>query len=509
MDQPKPAFFSLFFRNIIAPLLVIALATLLVLPVRRFLGAQLIGMLFLLPVMLNVALWGLGPGVLTAFTAFLVFNYFFIPPYHTLAVHQTQDLITLIVFLIVAVVMSQLIGQAKEGIRLAKSREWEATRMYALISALSGLQDNASIARSLAEQILETFLGESVEVWINGRIDEPALSYREPKNSASDQEPSQRVPMVTARAVEGEIRLWTQHSPLSEGEVRLLETFATQGALAIERIRLMKAENKAHVLEESDRMKSSLLSSVSHELRSPLAVIKASISGLRSGVVGWETDAREELLATIEEETDHLNSLVGNLLDMSRIEAGALNPQLRWNSLAEIAMGAAAKLKKRVQTFQLKLEFAEDFPLVPTDYVLIEQVFTNLISNGAKYGPPDSLILVSAYKEGGMAHVEVKNHGPNVPEEHLERIFDKFYRVTAAERVTGTGLGLSICKGIVEAHGGRIWAKNAPDGFIFHFTLPLTLNGAFPQFPKEAEVIDAKKEISATPPEHDASLDGR
>ena len=254
----------------------------------------------------------------------------------------------------------------------------------------------------------------------------------------------------------------------------------------MERVRLGKSENKARVLEESNRLKSSMLNSVSHELRSPLAAIKASVSSLRSGAVDWEFAARQELLATIEEETDHLNLLVGNLLDMSRIESGALNPQKRWNSIGEIAAGVVTKMRKQLQGYQLEIDFPPDLPLVSTDYVMIGQVFTNLISNSVKYAPEGSAIRLKAAQEKECLHVQVTNQSPSVPDEHLERIFDKFYRITAADRVTGTGLALSICKGIIEAHGGKIWAQNQPDHFVFHFTLPLALNGILPDYPKEA-----------------------
>ena len=462
-----------------------ALITLILKPFESFLEIQTIALLYLLLVMISTVLWGLTPGVLSGFLAFLAFNYYFIQPYYTFEVHKTQDLITLIVFLIVSVTMSQLIGQAREGGRLARSREWEATRMYELISTLAGLRDTQSIAQALVNHTLETFHFDRVEVIIDDKKGEPSLTASAPQNSTSGEPPLNQFFLKTARGQEGILRLWHHQPLLSAEKERLLDAFISQGSLSLERIRLAKGVNKAHILEESDRLKSSLLNSVSHELRSPLAAIKASVSSLRSGAVDWNLAARQELLATIEEETDHLNLLVGNLLDMSRIESGALKPQKKWNSIGEIAMGVVTKMRKQLQDHLLEIDFPEDLPLVPTDYVMIEQVFTNLISNSVKYAPPNSVIKIMGSKESDFLHTQVTNQGPSVPEEHLERIFDKFYRITAADRVTGTGLGLSICKGIVEAHGGKIWAENQPCCFVFHFTLPLTLNGALPEFPKE------------------------
>ncbi len=182
----------------------------------------------------------------------------------------------------------------------------------------------------------------------------------------------------------------------------------------------------------------------------------------------------------MDEEVDLMNRLIGNLLDMSRIESGALKPKREWNILGEIVGGVTSRMRKLAQGHKLEIDIPEDLPLVPVDYVQIEQVFTNLISNSLKYAPPGSTISITARPEDESIHVQVSNEGPPVPLEHLERIFDKFYRVTAADRVTGTGLGLSICKVIIEAHGGRIWAENLPGQFAFHFTLPLNPGGLPP-----------------------------
>jgi two-component system sensor histidine kinase KdpD len=473
----------------LAAILFIGLATLVLVLSGAFLKIQTVALIYLLAVMICTVFWGLSPGVLSSFMAFLTFNYFFIPPHYTLNVHSTQDLITLIIFLIVSVVMSQLIGQAREGGRLARSREWEATRMYELISAIAGLQDSQTIAQTLASHTLEAFHLTRVEVRIGRKNEKTTIFAAAPRESPRDLAVPDAAPrhftLMTARGQEGIIEIWSNQTPLTAEEERLMEAFISQGALALERIRLAQGESKARILEESDRLKSSLLNSVSHELRSPLAAIKASVSSLRSGAVDWNLAARQELLATIEEETDHLNLLVGNLLDMSRIEAGVLKPHKKWTSIGEIAMGVVTKMRNHLTDYSLEIDLPEDLPLVPTDYVMIEQVFSNLISNSVKYAPPNTTIRITSARDQDSIHTQVLNHSPSVPEEHLQRIFDKFYRVTAADRVTGTGLGLSICKGIIEAHGGKIWAENEPCCFVFHFTLPLTLDGELPNVPKE------------------------
>lgn len=462
----------------------VALTTFLLILIQAWLDIQIISLIFLIPVVFCTVQWGLTPGILTGFLSFLAFNYFFIQPLYTLTVHKTQDLITLSIFLAVSVVMSNLIGQAREGIRLAKSREWEATRMYELISTLSDLQEPESIAEALARFVFETFNFVRVQVKIINQTSNLQVVHQIPAES-NPEETDTRLPLETVRGREGELSFYNQRGQLTTEEIRLLEAYTSQASLSIERSRLAYIERKTQILEESDKMKSSLLNSVSHELRTPLAAIKASVSSLRSGTVDWATDARKELLLTIEEEADHLNQLVGNLLDMSRIESGALNPQLRWNSLEEIVRGVAKKMRVTIKDHSLVLDLPDSLPFVPSDYVMIGQVFNNLISNSVKYAPPQTPITIQARIENEFVHVQVQNQGPPVPQEHLERIFDKFQQVMGANQVTGTGLGLSICKGIIDAHGGKIWAENIPHRFIFHFTLPLLLNGSMPAIPQE------------------------
>jgi len=470
-------------------ILTIAVTTVLLNFLRDVLDTPLIALLFLLPVGLSTAYWGLGPGILAALCAFLTFNYFFIQPYYTFRVHQTGDLLVLTVFFVVAAVISQLVGQARSGLAAATAREREATQLYELSTSLAGLQDDQAVARILAGQALQAFRLERIELSVAGPLPVNAFEFSLPPASAAPRKPERIVPLQTARGPLGEIRLWRIEPLAQPAEERMLRIFASQGAMALERVWLGQSETRARVLEESDRLKSALLSSVSHELRTPLATIKAAVSSLRGGQVPWKSAAREDLLAAVDDETDHLNRLVGNLLDMSRIESGALKPQRQWNLISEIASGVLARMRQAAQSHRLVIDISEDLPLVPVDYVQMEQVFTNLISNSLKYAPPDTTIRISARKQDALTVlVQVSNQGPPVPEEHLDRIFDKFYRVTAADRVTGTGLGLSICKGIIEAHGGHIWAENLPDGFSFNFTLPFLWDGAPPpRLPLESE----------------------
>ncbi len=463
----------------------IALTTFLFYVLRDFLDTTLVALLYLIPIGVITMYAGFTPGITSALFSFLAFNYFFIKPYYTLAVHHPLDLVILIVFLIVAVVLSQLVGRMKASLAAATSREREATQLYELSAALAGLHNDHIIAEILARQVQDVSQGEAVELDITGA--QPFV-FRLPDDAPPARPPEWVVPIQAARGVLGEIRLWMSAPSISLGTKRLLQTFASQGALALERARLAQAESRAKVLEESDHLKSILLSSVSHELRTPLSTIKAAASSLRSNQVSWDSAARPELIAAIDDEADHLNILVGNLLDMSRIESGALKPKIEWNILPEILGSVLARMRYSAEEHNFEIDVPESLPLVPVDYVQMEQVFTNLVSNGLKYAPANSLIRIRANIEGETVHVQISNQGPQVPPEHLERIFDKFYRITAADRVTGTGLGLSICKGIIEGHGGRIWAENIPDGLAFNFTLPLMWDGTPPpQLPMDTE----------------------
>ena len=465
--------------------ILIAFITAIFFALRDVLDKTLIALIYLIPLGFITAFWGLGPGITSAVLTFVTFNYFFIQPYHTFAVHNPTDVFILMVFLIVAVVVSQLVGRAQAGQAMATAREREAMQLYELSVALAGLHDDHAIAEILAKHIQAISQGEAVELNIMGA--QPFV-FHLPESDPPTRTPELIVPIQAVRGVLGEIRLWRTAPAISSGARRLLQTFASQGALALERAWLAQAESRARVLEESDKLKSAILSSVSHELRTPLSTIKAAASSLRGKEVGWDSPARTELIAAIDDEADHLNILVGNLLDMSRIESGALKPKREWNILSEIVGSVLARMKHSAEEHQIEVEIPENLPLVSVDYVQMEQVFTNLLSNSLKYAPANTTICIRAHVEEETIHVQVSNQGPQVPPEHLERIFDKFYRTTAADRVTGTGLGLSICKGIIEAHEGRIWAENLTNGLAFNFTLPLIWDGATPsQLPIDME----------------------
>ena len=431
-----------------------------------------VALIFLLPVGICASLWGLLPGSVSAIVSFLALNFFFIPNLYTFQVKQTEDLIILVAFLGVAIVISELTGMVRSNLAAASAREYEAMRLYEFNTMLTITQDERAAARIILDKLDQTLRPQRIEILIEASP-EPVFMTRSVHLDEISQVKPFVVPLQSARELIGEIRIWRE-KPVLEADERLLKIFASQGVLTIERIRLGEEARKSRVLEESDRLKSSLLSSVSHELRSPLAAIKASVSSLRSEDVEWDSAARKELLTMVEEEIDHLNVLVGNLLDMSRIEAGVLKPQKKPNILAEIIAATLGRLHPQTQDYNIVVDVSDDLPLVNVDYVQMQQVFTNLLTNSLKYSPPGSTIKINAVvKNSNFILVILRNKSMPVPEADMERIFDKFYRINPSDRVTGAGLGLSICKGIIEAHGGKIWAENLADGLAFNFTIPV------------------------------------
>nr|BBH96068.1 hypothetical protein KTA_42670 [Thermogemmatispora argillosa] len=283
-----------------------------------------------------------------------------------------------------------------------------------------------------------------------------------------------------ARARSWQQRLKGQVATALEGP--FFAAFLDQAAAIIERARLRREGLQLELLRQTDALRTALLSSVSHDLRTPLASIKAAASSLLQEDIVWDEESRRSFALTIEREADRLNRLVENLLDMSRIEGGALKPEKEWYPLDELVHDVLLQLQPLLQQRPVRVELEEDLPPVPIDYLQLSQVLTNLIENAVRHTPADSPIEIAARRCDGYVLVSVADRGPGIPPADLERIFDKFYRVRRGSgagvgggRAGGTGLGLAVCKGLIEAHGGRIWAENRPGGgAIFSFTLPLS-----------------------------------
>jgi two-component system sensor histidine kinase KdpD len=273
---------------------------------------------------------------------------------------------------------------------------------------------------------------------------------------------------------------------LAPDQRRLLDALADQAAVAIERINLAADVDRTRLLAETERLRSALLTSISHDLRTPLAAILGAASGLESYHALLDDAGRRDLLATIREEAERLNRFVGNLLDMTRLESGALAPRLEAADLGEMVGAALARAGRVLADHRVEMDLAPDLPLLKIDPVLFEQVLFNLLDNAAKYAPEGSTVLLRAWHEKPpgqerpglprLVRLQVIDEGHGLPDDALERVFDKFHRIPGGDRQrAGTGLGLAICRGFVEAMGGSVTAANRRDraGSVFTVTLPV------------------------------------
>ncbi|BBB92328.1 MAG TPA: ATP-binding protein [Methylomusa anaerophila] len=242
-------------------------------------------------------------------------------------------------------------------------------------------------------------------------------------------------------------------------------------------MKLAEAARETALLVESDRLRTALLNSISHELRTPLSGIIGSVSTLMEAGDLYNEQTRRELLETIQEGAVRMERVVANLLDTARLESGMLQLKTDWCDIEDIVGAALRRIGDMAH--QLTVEIPNDLDLIRADCILLEQVLVNLVDNAIKYSPPASAIAITAAQENGSMQVSVLDNGPGIPSEDLSRIFDKFYRIRQPKQMSGTGLGLSICKGIIEAHGGRIWAQNrSGGGTAFHFIIPVRGDGA-------------------------------
>ena len=332
--------------SVLAAVGTVVLSSLLLYPTRDFFSTAVIALLFLVPVVISATIWGRLAGISASILSFLIFLFFFVPPYYTFSVAQPQDFLVMLVFLSVAVLISSLMARLQANLAQVEAREHEAVQLYELSLELTGKSDEVTIAKTLAHRIAGSLPGAWIEVEVY-RSDKPVIVRVPEEDGGKDlPEPAQRIPLTSPRGTLGEIRIWNPMDKLPPEKARLLQTFASQGALALDRAILDASETRARVLEESDRLKTAILSSVSHELRTPLATIQASATSLFNPAVELEPTARTELQSLLLEETDRMIQLVGNLLNMSRIEAGALKLQRQWNSMAEIVDTSVRRLQR-------------------------------------------------------------------------------------------------------------------------------------------------------------------
>lgn len=425
---------------------------------------------YVLAVMAVAAAAGFWAGLVASGLSFLALNFFFTPPENTFSVNKEEDLVALLVFLVVSATVGTLLSTALAQRTRAERREREARLLHHLGTRLLAGEGIEDVLGRVAEGMRGLFELARCEVTIGARP--PGH-----EDAADRRTGVEIVPMVSRGREEGrvEVEPGPDRPPLSEQERDVIRTFAGQIVLALETVRLASEAEHARVEADVQRTRAALFSSVSHDLRTPLASITAAVTSLQGRDATFEPQARDELLETIRQEADRLNRLVGNFLHLSRMRAGAFVPARAPVALDEVIEGVVARMQPAVMGHPIRLQIRENLPEVPADLVQIEQVVVNVLENAAKFSPPGSEIAISAARWENAVQVQVTDRGTGIPAEERQRVFEPFFRAGGdTDTGTGTGLGLAIAKAIVEAHGGSIWIEGAPGGgAAVAFRLPI------------------------------------
>ncbi|MDA8231622.1 MAG: sensor histidine kinase KdpD [Magnetospirillum sp.] len=461
-----------------------------------------ISVAYLMAVLLVAMKAGLRPAILASVWSFLAFNFFFTEPRWSFAVTDTQNILTIVFFLIAAVIMSNMASRLRTQVQATRESARRTANLYDFGRKVIAAATQDDVLWAVVHHVAATIHGKSL-ILLPGDgglaiaagyppedlLDEKsqaaaewAWSHGSPAGRGSATLPASLwlfLPLRTARAAVGVLGVqMTEDADLpSPEQTRLLETLADQAAVAIERTTLVADIEAARVATERERLRSALLSSLSHDLRTPLVSIMGAASSLASYDDRLDRTSRGDLLQTIQDEADRLNRFVQNLLDMTRLGSGALKPRLDWADLHDIVGAAVTRAERLSRSHTIRVDIAADMPLLCVDAVLMEQVFFNLLDNACKYAPAGTTVKVWAVKTRDHIAVEVTDQGPGIPPEDREKVFDMFYRVQQADNQTaGTGLGLAICRGIVEAHGGTIRAEAGMHGegtaIVIHLPLP-------------------------------------
>jgi two-component system sensor histidine kinase KdpD len=500
-----------------------------------------ISVIYLLAVLALASTRGRYSAILTSIVAFFSFDFFLVPPLFMFTIGKLEEWVALFIFLVTAVITGQLASALRLRAEQASQRESETRALYELLSATTREESLERQLTIVAQEIVKNFAfvgirnctillpgedgkfslrvdayqvinqaqfvsdqdqtalavmheGKIVDLYTASASSERSIEhwFRRAMSAKHPRRPYVRmIPLQMGQKVVGVMSLLMEDNPMrfmlereqgmgkeqASPQATFFWTFLDQATSVIERARLRRESLRIELLQRTDALRSALLSSVSHDLRTPLSAIKAAASSLLQEDIQWNEEERQSFALSIERESDRLNRLVGNLLDMTRIEGGALKPEKEWYPIDEVIHDVLGHMQFLLQDREVCSNIPADLPPVELDYLQMGQVLTNLLENATRYTPPSSPIEVSAQVVDGEMEVSIADRGPGIPPADLERVFDKFYRVpgtTHKKNVTGSGLGLSVCLGLVEAHGGRIWAENrAGGGAIFSFTLPL------------------------------------
>ncbi|MFA4903323.1 MAG: ATP-binding protein [Desulfobaccales bacterium] len=466
-------------------------------------------MVYLLGVMVTAIYCGRGPAILVSLLSVLAFDFCFVPPRFTFAVEANHYILTFGVMFLVALVISHLTTLIRRQAEAARSQERQTAAAYDLSRQLAGARDVEQILQVAVENIAKILgcqvvallpdekgrvhvaAGDLASVFHKDIIKEMNVAQWTYENGrtagwGTQNSPASEilyVPLQATNATLGVLALRPRapespHWLLPEQfRLRFLESLTKQVALALGVEHLEKAALDAQISMETERLRSSLLSSITHDFQTPLAAIMGSASSLMNLKGRLEDEPAREMLHNIYDEAERLSRLVSNLLNIALLESGSLKLHKELQPLEEVVGAALNRLEKKLADRPVTTTLPPDLPMVPLDSALAEQIFINLLENSLKYTPPGSPLAIRAVKQDQEIEVEVSDSGPGFPPEDLQRIFEMFERGTRNLDQKGYGLGLSICRAIVEAHGGRIWAENRPGGgATVRFTLPLEAN---------------------------------
>jgi two-component system sensor histidine kinase KdpD len=469
---------------------------------RQALAVTSLSLVFLTAVLASAAAFGLFPSLFACILSVLAYNFFFLPPLYTFTIADPENVVALFFFTLTALVASNLAARVRAQAVAARARARTAEELYGFSRKLAGIGTLDDLLWATAYQVA-AMLGVRVVLLLpDGAGPDATISLRafyppddemdeadiaaarwcwqnnRPAGRGADTLPGGRrlfLPLATGRGcvgvmgIEREGAVGTQ-KVLTPDQFRLLGALADQAAVSIERVQLAEDVDRARLAAETERLRGALLTSISHDLRTPLSAIMGAASSLEAYRAHLDAAAQAELLRTIQEEAERMNRFIANLLDMTRLESGAVAPRLEAADIGEVIGSALARAGRVLAGHAIRTEIAAGLPLVALDVVLFEQVLFNLLDNAAKYTPAGTTVTLRAASGGGMVDVEVVDEGPGIPPEDLPRLFDKFFRAGAGDRQrAGTGLGLAVCRGFVEAMGGRIEARNRTDrsGAVF------------------------------------------
>lgn len=488
------------YRGYVWGTVVIVLCTLLAnIMFGRFELANLV-MVYLLGVIFVATRFGRGPSIMASILGVAALDFFFVTPYFTLSVSDAQYLITLGAMLAVAMITSNLMANVRSQAKVASHRERRAAVLYAMSKELATSQTEEEIVRTAVRHLHSEFGSRNVILFpdSNGRMVYPRQKGIIESLHGADLSVAQWVfdhnemagqgtntlsgaaaiyfPIHNEDKVLGVLALMPVNlrRVFLPEQQKLLETFLRQIGQAVARVRFSEQARITHMQMEAERLRNSLLSAISHDLRTPLATIIGSASTLVEGENYLQPQDKLDLSRAIVDEAERMSNLVNNILDMARLDAGVVELNKQWHPVEEIIGTVLTRLQKPLAGRQVKVKLPPGMPMVFADAVLIEQVLINLLENAVRYTPAGSELNISVETSANAVEIAVADHGPGIPKGREDRLFEKFYQARHEAAQSGVGLGLAICRAIVEVHGGHIHARNRPGGgAVFTFVLPI------------------------------------